>query len=526
MYTSKRSFRPNLELLEDRTVPYALAGTSWANTTVTASFLPDGTSSEGYTSSLFSTLDSDAPRVTWQSEFARALQTWANVSNLNFYFVGDDGSPTGTSGQVQGDPRFGDIRLGAHDLSNGYVGYSYYPSSSSTKGGDITISPAYTYHIGSNIDLYSVLLHESGHSLGLDHSTLSSAVMYPTIMGVYSGLSADDIAGIQAIYGARKQDSYDTAAPNNTLSSASTISLTSGAISFKADLTSLSDVDYYKVTAPSTTDGTLTVTMDTRLTSLLTPKLSVYDAMGNLLGSASGTTYTTAATVQLSGLTAGQTYYVMADGATSDAFGMGAYSLQISFGGTGTPPPSSPSPDRFESNNTLQTATNLGKINSVTQTGLNLDSSTDVDYFKFVARSSANYQITVLYTYAQGNIDLAVYNSSGTLISSSTTQTDNESVTVGLVAGQQYYVKVFSSTGAENTYDLGIAKLGSGGTGTKGGKGGKAAGALVEGDGTPLSESGRLDLLRYTFQSAPETLNALLSYVEWDATPGFARKGH
>ena len=39
------------------------------------------------------------------------------------------------------------------------------------------------------------------------------------------------------------------------------------------------------------------------------------------------------ATVKLTGLVAGQTYYFQADGATTDVFGMGAYKLTAQFGG-------------------------------------------------------------------------------------------------------------------------------------------------------------------------------------------------
>jgi hypothetical protein len=62
----------------------------------------------------------------FQAEFTRALDTWAAVSGLTFTQVSDDGSASGTSGMAQGDSRFGDIRLGAHDLSSG-AGYAYYP---------------------------------------------------------------------------------------------------------------------------------------------------------------------------------------------------------------------------------------------------------------------------------------------------------------------------------------------------------------------------------------------------------------
>src|SRR5215207_9840142 len=100
------------EVLESRLMFYALSGTSWPSTNVSVSFVPDGATLDGgYTSALFAHLDAQHPRDVWQREFARALQTWAQYTPLNFNFVADDGSPAGTVGSVQGDPRFGDIRL-------------------------------------------------------------------------------------------------------------------------------------------------------------------------------------------------------------------------------------------------------------------------------------------------------------------------------------------------------------------------------------------------------------------------------
>ena len=39
--------------------------------------------------------------------------------------------------------------------------------------------------------------------------------MYATYTDVKTGLSGDDIAGIRALYGARRRDSFDAAAANN-----------------------------------------------------------------------------------------------------------------------------------------------------------------------------------------------------------------------------------------------------------------------------------------------------------------------
>ena len=179
------------ETLENRLLLYAVTGYEWADTDVSVSFIPG---------ELFDELDAIAPTEVWQGEFDRALQTWADVSPLTFHFVADTGAPSGASGDVQGDPRFGDIRLGAAPRTDSYVAYAYYPSTWSTLGGDISLNSGVTFHVGTPLDLYSALLHEIGHSIGLGHST-SDTIMSPYISGVYTTLTPDDIAGVQAIYG-------------------------------------------------------------------------------------------------------------------------------------------------------------------------------------------------------------------------------------------------------------------------------------------------------------------------------------
>jgi len=51
------------------------------------------------------------------------------------------------------------------------------------------------------VDLLTVAAHELGHTLGLAHSADPSALMYPSYDGPHRSLGADDIAGIQAVYG-------------------------------------------------------------------------------------------------------------------------------------------------------------------------------------------------------------------------------------------------------------------------------------------------------------------------------------
>jgi hypothetical protein len=556
-------FRPVLEALEDRVVPYALSGSSWANPNVSVSYMPDGTLiSSSYPSNLFAVYNAAYPQVTWQREVARALQSWADVSNLNFHFVPDDGSPQGTAGLAQGDPRFGDIRIGGYNMGSGILGIGWNPSSTTT-GGDVELNTASALAIGSMPDLASVVMHEVGHGIGFLHSLVDPAVMEGGLWGVYPGPYADDIAGVQAMYGARKPDAYEGTTGNGTLATAAPLTLSSGGVTINADITSMGEVDYFKVTAPANADGSLTVTVDASTISLFDPKVSVFNSSGALLGTASASTYQGTATLHLTGLVAGQTYYLQAAGATTDVFGMGAYKLWAQFGpvpapslslnnvarmngtsgttaftftaalsaasinpvtvqyatadgtatvadndytpvsgtltfspgqtqqtitvlvngdavaepnetfsvnlssptnavlgtsqGTGTIEDGYIGPDSFDPNNTMATAANLGKVNSISRTGLTLDTPTNVDYFRFVAASKGTFAVSATPAQGSGTLGLSVYNASGTQLATGQLANATVTLSVSLSSGATYYLKVWSPTSSLLVYNLSMS---------------------------------------------------------------------
>lgn len=87
--------------------------------------------------------------------------------------------------------------------AGGVLAHTFYPYPVNPEpiAGDMHFNDANTWGIGTDIDLFSVALHEAGHALGLGHSDLPGAVMYPYYRQV-TGLSAEDIAAVLRLYAA------------------------------------------------------------------------------------------------------------------------------------------------------------------------------------------------------------------------------------------------------------------------------------------------------------------------------------
>jgi hypothetical protein len=344
----RRAVRLELEALESRTVPYTATGNAWPSSQlVTISFIPDGTDLGGPTSNLVSTLNSRfGSATTWENVILKAAQTWAANTNLNFSVVSDNGTVSGGGLYQQGDPGMGDIRIGGYNFNNsGLLAFGDMPPpvNNFSVAGDITLNTGQPFNInGLDYDLYTVALHEFGHALGLGHSTDFNAVMYPYYSSPVTGLGTDDVAGIQSVYSGgagRSSDAYD---PNGTMATAADITAQIDPNALTAVLTGLgitatSEIDYYKFTAPSNSNSSMTVKVQSSGLSLLAPSLRIYDSSNHLLSSVTGSGDFGSTLSKTVSITPGKTYYVRVAGANSTVFGTGAYALTLNLG-TGANP--------------------------------------------------------------------------------------------------------------------------------------------------------------------------------------------
>ncbi len=169
---------------------YATSGASWSKDS-------SGAVSIGYH---FGDFTAKIDQNTQAGQIALAFAQWMKYANVTITAVAQAAQPRSAdllfAAYSHGDPY-------PFDGPGGVLAHTFYPFPLNNEplAGDMHFDDSESWGVGTGVDLFSVALHEAGHALGLAHSTSPSAVMYPYYRQ-QTGLTSDDIAAIQSLYGA------------------------------------------------------------------------------------------------------------------------------------------------------------------------------------------------------------------------------------------------------------------------------------------------------------------------------------
>ena len=150
---------------------------------------------------VFQHVTAQLPAGVPQSEILRAMAEWAKVIQITWQPGTDSlGNRTVNIFWATGDHGDGF----PFDGLGGVIAHTFYPAPPNPEplAGDLHLDDAESWHVGAQVDVFSVALHELGHALGLGHSDNPNDVMYPYLKLVTT-LADGDKTAILSMYAAQ-----------------------------------------------------------------------------------------------------------------------------------------------------------------------------------------------------------------------------------------------------------------------------------------------------------------------------------
>ena len=243
--------------------------TSGQNTTLTYSFVPDGTFAPniiGVTgnSQLFQWLDGRYGSTSvWQDLFHQVFDRWEELIGTTYvYEPNDDGNTmnrTNAAGRgvlgVRGDVRIGAIRI---DGSFNTLGYNNFPND-----GDMVLDAFDSFFNSTSNNsrrLRNVIAHEHGHGLGMLHvcPQNNSKLMEPSASTSFDGPQLNDILNGLDHYG-DNLESNNTAAEATDLGNFNAFDIVEIT---NVALHNTTDVDVFRVSSTSSVNYSINVAPD------------------------------------------------------------------------------------------------------------------------------------------------------------------------------------------------------------------------------------------------------------------------
>lgn len=177
--------------------------------------------------------------------------------------------------------------------------------------------------------------------------------------------------------------------------------------------------------------------------SRMDPVIAVYDADGNRIAFNDDASSRTTSSLATATLSAGMTYQFAVT--SYDETSVGKYKVSIA---------GVLQDDAYENNDTTGLATLIANPAAVTINGVMADAH---DYYRFslAGAAKAGASLSISFSSAQGDLDLRLIDSRGTVLRSSTGTGDLESIDISGLAAGKYFIDVYGYRGAFNpSYQL------------------------------------------------------------------------